>query len=129
MERGAEHARWIHAKLVAERVQRGWSLQQTARAISKELGRSLAKQSYTKWESFETQPKLDELAAWARAFGMRLEVDLVWPEEDAVSARLPVSVAAIARELGLLRPAALAPISLLIEQLKPADTTESSAGG
>lgn len=119
MGRGTEHAKWIRAKLSAERARRGWSLEQTARAIARETGGTLTKQSFAHWETFETQPKIDQLAAWARVLGMRLEVDLVWPDEEAVSVRLPIAVAPIARDLAALRPEDLRLVSDTIARLKP----------
>lgn len=122
MGRGTEHAMWIRAKLQAERKRRGWSLEQTARLIAKETGDTLTKQSFHAWERFVTQPKVDQLAAWARVLGMRLEVDLVWPDEEAVSVRLPTSVAPIARDLASLRAEDLRLVSETISRLKPEET-------
>lgn len=100
-----DHALWLCRVLKAEREKRKWSLQTTADAIAREAGReSLSKQSLTKWEDAETQPKMDDFAAWARALGFKLEVDLVIPEEQAVSVRVPEEVAHACRQLATLDP-------------------------
>lgn len=108
MGTGTEHAKWLRGVLVAERDRRGWSLSRTAREIARELRAAgadkpgLTKQSLEKWEDFTVQPKIDRFAAWARALGLRLEVDLVQRDEPTVVARLPADVADLAREIALL---------------------------
>lgn len=102
MGSGTEQALWLRGVLKAERERRGWSLSQAARAIGRETGKGLTKQSLKAWEDFEVQPKIDQFAAWARALGLRLEVDLVQREDSTVVARLPPEVAALGREIALL---------------------------
>ena len=104
--RGTDHALWLRGVLKAERIRRGWSLQETADAVAKEMGRrSLSKQALQDWEEFETQPKIDAFAAWARALGLRLEVDLVTPGDGWVSVRVPEDLATTSRQLAALPPA------------------------
>lgn len=106
MGRGTDHALWLRSVLKAERLRRGWSLQQTADLIAKEMGRAkLSKQALQDWEEFVTQPKIDAFAAWARALGLRLEVDLVIPADGWVSVRVPEEVAHSSRALSALPPA------------------------
>ena len=119
---GTEHAKWLRAKLAAERQRKGWSLEQTARAVSRETGEGLSKQSFHAWEQFRVQPKIDQLAAWARVLGMRLEVDLVWPDEDIVSVRMPAKIAPLARDLSTLSESDLRLVADTIARLKPAET-------
>jgi len=113
MGAGTHHAKWLRGVLVAERDRRGWSLSQAARAIARELqavpsdtpgrrGKGLTKQSLQAWEEFRVQPKIDQFAAWARAMGLRLEVDLAPRDESTVIARVPQDVADIALELTLV---------------------------
>lgn len=101
MGQGTEHALWLRGVLIAERERRGWSLEQTARAIGRELGEggSLTKQSLHAWEGFKVQPRIDQMAAWARALGLRLEVDLVDPRTETVPVQVPVSLASHVREI------------------------------
>lgn len=86
----SDHEGWMRRILKAERVRRGWSLARTAELVARELGRDrLTKQSLQDWEEGVTQPRVDAFAAWARALGMQLEVDLVVPHADEVPIRVP----------------------------------------
>jgi transcriptional regulator with XRE-family HTH domain len=104
--RGTDHARWLRSVLKAERIRRGWSLQETADVVAREWGRDkLSKQSLQDWEEFKTQPKIDAFAAWARALGLRLEVDLVQSADPSVAIRVPIELADVCRTLSVLPPA------------------------
>lgn len=119
MGRGTDHALWLRGLLRAERERRGWSLSQCARAVAREMGKAnLTKQSFTRWESFESQPRIDQFAAWARALGFRLEVDLVPADAPGVLVRVPADVAAAARELAVLPVEVRGPIIALIAGLQ-----------
>lgn len=121
MAQDKDHADWMRGLLIAEREARGWSLEQTARAIARELGRpNLSKQSFTEWEAGNTQPRVDQFAAWAAALGLRLEVDLVRPGRDHVAVRLPPQIAPIARDLTMLASEDLDRVFDLVRRLKPA---------
>jgi transcriptional regulator with XRE-family HTH domain len=111
------HAAWLRGLLIAERNERKWSLEQTARAIGRELGRSLTKQSLNAWELGEVVPKVDQFAAWASALGLQLDLELVRPREDQVTVRLPAAIAPIARELTTLSSKDVSLISELVRRL------------
>lgn len=113
-----ERAEWLRGLLIAEREARGWSLEQTARAIGREAGGGLSKQSLHAWESGAVNPKIDQFAAWAQALGLRLEIDLCRPGVDSVPVRLPARVAGIARDLSDLSNDDLRVVSELIGRLK-----------
>jgi transcriptional regulator with XRE-family HTH domain len=120
MGSGTDHALWLRGVLIAERERRGWSLSDTARAIAREMGAGghLSKQSLDAWEKFRAQPRIDQFSAWARALGLRLEVDLVPREEGAVSVRLPKDVADIARQIVLLAPEDRSHVVAMIDRLQ-----------
>jgi hypothetical protein len=93
-----DHAAWLRDRLVAEKERRGLSLAQAAKAIARESGATLTKQSFQLWVSLETVPKLSQFDAWARAFGFRLVVDLVprgSPEPSAEILELAQGIAAL----------------------------------
>lgn len=120
MAQDRDHEDWMRGLLIAEREARRWTLEQTARAIARELEiPSLKKQSFTAWESGDTKPRVDQFAAWAAALGLRLEVDLVRPGRDQVTVRLPPAIAPIARDLAMLAPDDLERVYDLVRRLKP----------
>jgi transcriptional regulator with XRE-family HTH domain len=81
------HSRAIRARLRAARIEQGLSLQTVADRIAEILGReSLTAAAVSSWETFARHPPIDMMAAWARAVGMRLIVDL----DSADSPRTPV---------------------------------------
>lgn len=118
MGQGTNHALWLRSALMAERERRDWSLEQTARAIGKETGQGLSKQSLDAWEKFRVQPKIDQFAAWARVLGFRLEVDLVRPEQDTAVVRVPASLAPLVWELAALPEEDRERVSDLVRRFK-----------
>lgn len=80
----------------------------------------IPRQAIHKWEHFKTHPGIDQFAAWARALGLRLLVDLVREDEEGVNVFLPREVARVARLLTILSPEDLARVADLVHRLLPA---------
>lgn len=105
MGAGTDHALWLRAQLIGARKARRWSLARAAKAIARELGKeTMSKQALQQWEAFETHPRIDQFAAWARALGLRLDVDLIDPEDERVEVRIPPDMLEIVRRLEVLDP-------------------------
>lgn len=119
MGKGTEHAQWLRGLLIAERNAKKWSLEQTARAIGRETGEGLSKQSLDAWEKFRAQPKIDQFASWASVLGLRLDVQLLREGEEVVMVRLPSEVAPLARDLSALPREDRELISSLVRRLTP----------
>lgn len=127
MGRGTDHARHLRGLLIAERDRKGWSLEQVARAVARELDvEHVPKQTIHGWESFRTHPRIDQFAAWARALGMRLEADLVRESDEEVVIRLPRALASPVRDLTLLSNEDRAAIVHLVDRLTSSDQKSST---
>lgn len=99
MGKGTEQAIRLRGILADRRTQMKLSQQAVADSVARELGKtSLTKQAISQWERFDTQPGIDEFAAWARAVGLRLWVDLYDPDDPRVELRVdPTLVETIER--------------------------------
>ena len=97
------HSRQLRRRLRAARLERGLTLQHVADFIAKAEGlKSLTDAAVSQWESFKRHPPVNLMAAWARAVGLRLIVDL----DDRSGERVPVLLhprtADLAREIDSL---------------------------
>ncbi len=114
-----EHEVWLRGLLKAERLRKGWSLQQAATAIAKELDwGTLTKQAFSEWEQGKTHMRVDAYAAWCKVLGLQLEIDAVPAGEDGVTVRLPRELAGTCRAFATLAPADRAVVTELISRLK-----------
>lgn len=118
MGAGTDHAIWLRRVLTAARKTRGWSLQRAATEIAREMGKaSMSKQALQQWESFETHPSVAAYAAWARAMGLKLDVDLVDPKDERVEIRVPPGLVEVIRRLERLEEEDVAEILRLATRL------------
>jgi transcriptional regulator with XRE-family HTH domain len=81
------HSRQLRRRLRAARLRLGLSHGQVAERVAKRLGiDSRTGGSISHYEEFRRHPRIDVMAAWARAVDLRLIVDL----DDAEGKRIPV---------------------------------------
>lgn len=115
-----DEAERLRQELVSERLRRGWSLEQTARAIVRHLprGTTLSRQSFHLWERGPTQLRLDQYIAWAHALGMRLDCDVVPAQEDLTIVRVPGGVVELVKELAALDDRDRGLVSALVLRLR-----------
>ena len=100
MGAGTDHALWLRAQLIGARKSRKWSLTRAAKAIAREMGKdSMSKQALQQWEAFETHPRIDQFAGWARALGLSLDVDLIDPADERVEVRVPPDMIELIRRM------------------------------
>ena len=112
------HTEMLRRRLRARREELKLSQQDVADRIAAALGEPhRAATSVTNYEAMTRQPKINVFAAWARAVGLRLVVDL----DDAESTRVPVLVqpdrAELAKALDVLDESDLAIVRGVIERL------------
>lgn len=82
MAQPSGHSRALRERLKEARREKGWTLQECADRVARELGKDkLSAQAVKFWEDFERHPPVDVFAAWCRAVGLRLVVEIVEPEE------------------------------------------------
>lgn len=83
------HTEMLRERLKAARLDKGMKQQDVADRVARRLGLdSLRDTTISNWETMTREPRIDEFAAWARAVGMRLVVDL----DDGGSTRMGILV-------------------------------------
>jgi transcriptional regulator with XRE-family HTH domain len=116
------HSRQIRERLRAAREREGLTLEQVADRIAEYLGMdSFSAGSVSHYEQFRRHPPIDVMAAWCRAVGMVLRVDV----DDAASERLQVllrpEVARLARAMEAVQPEDLAAIEAVLSRFVALD--------
>lgn len=82
------HTRRLRAVLKNARERQGLSQQDVADEIARIVGKgSHTRSAISAYESFNRHPPINVFAAWARAVGMRLIVDLEWGDVEHVQVR------------------------------------------
>lgn len=116
---GGVKARRLRAELRARREALGLNVRDAAKLVGVELKdrESLSYQALSKWENDKVQPRIDQLAAWARALGLWLDVALLDPADNTVRVELPPHVVPLARLLARLSPADLELVQDMAERL------------
>lgn len=76
------------------------------------------------WETMERQPKIDEFAAWARAVGMRLVVELVPADSPQRAVMLHPDVAEVAKELDRMERGKLPDVAAIMDRILAMSRTE-----
>lgn len=100
-------SRQLRERLQAAREAKGWSQQKVADEIARELGKTtFSRKSVNSYEKFVNQPPIDVMAAWARAVGLRLQVDLI----DSAVERQTIAVLPV-----------VAPMAVELERLSDSD--------
>lgn len=127
MGNGTERARWIRAQLVGRRKALGLTLQAAADRITAELpGERITKQALHQWESFQTQPRIDHIAAWCRGLGLALRVIIVDPAGDRVETTIPTAFVPLVGAMERLDPSDLAVVASMINRLAKPSIEDSS---
>lgn len=119
MGNGTERALWIRAQLVARRKALRLSLAGAAERISAELpeGERITRQALHQWETFQTQPRIDHIAAWCRGLGLALRVLIVDPSGDRVETTVPTAFVPLIGAMERLGPDDLAVVASMINRL------------
>lgn len=121
---GTTIAKKLRSELALARTRLGLSQQEVADRVALRVGLdSLSKQAISQWERFETQPRIDELAAWARAVGMRLDLTLLADEDDRATVRIPLGMVETVHRLQDLPGRDLELVMLLVALLSHDVTT------
>jgi len=121
---GGIQARLLRAALRARREELGLNIRQAAVLVGRELRdrTGLSYQALSKWENDASQPRIDQFAAWARAMGMRLDIQLLDPNDGRVALQLSPRVIPSARALEVLSDADLAMVEDMIRRLSERGT-------
>jgi transcriptional regulator with XRE-family HTH domain len=106
------HSKQLRERLRDRREKLGLTLEQVAEQTGSILSAlnpdeketTLTAGSISHYELFRRHPRVDTMAAWARAVGMRLVVDLEHADSDRVNVPLSPRAARIARMLEGLKP-------------------------
>lgn len=109
MGTGTEIAIMLRRQLRQRREDLGMSQADVGEAIGREIDESPpTKQAISNWERFVDQPRIDAFAAWARAVGLRLHVQLYDPAVERVAVRVPPQAEALCAVMTDLRPEEIA---------------------
>jgi transcriptional regulator with XRE-family HTH domain len=111
------YTRMLRERLRAARIARGMTQKDVAVEVQRRTGRTCGDTTISNWETMARNPLVDEFAAWARAVGMRLVVDL----EPEGSQRIPVMLdrdsAELAKAIDQLPPEKRAAVQAIVDQL------------
>lgn len=105
------YSRQLRERLRARREKLGMTLEQVADRTAEILNQmtpdakevSLTAGAISHYEQFRRHPRVDAMAAWARAVGMRLVVDLEDADSDRVNVPLSPRAARVARMIDALK--------------------------
>ena len=127
-------AAWLRAALIHERVEKGWTYEQAARAISRVAGRPVSRQTVEDWEKQRRTreklgPALDQFDVWARGLGMSLDVTLSRTSDEHIPLRLPTGVVDTARSLQYLTAEQLDTVSRVVDGFLTARKRSPSSDG
>ena len=99
------HTLNLRKRMKAAREDRGLSQEDVALRIAKRLGKGRHdKSNIGKYEQNKRQPPIDVMAAWARAVGFKLHVDLAPQDGERVFTLLSKDMAHLAREIDSAEP-------------------------
>lgn len=131
MSQKHERAMWIRGQLVARRKDLGLSLRKAANLISAEMsdGETITHQALVKWEQFEAQPRIDQIAAWCRGLGLRLRVLVVDPSAERVATTIPTAIVPLVGAMERMSPRDLALVQDLVNRLSTPDSENLSTLG
>ncbi len=96
-------AKKVRQQLREAREELGLTMQEAADRVAAILGvDSLSKQSISLWEKDRRQPRIDHMAAWARAVDRRLVVKVLNPQAELVEVEVSPDVVHLAELLSEL---------------------------
>lgn len=111
-------SRRIRERLRLAREAQDLTLEDVADRVAARLGvESWSPGSISHYELFRRHPKIDVMAAWARAVGLRLIVDLDTADGERVPVLLSRRTAPIARALEAADPKDFETIRLMVERI------------
>lgn len=115
------HSRALRSRLRAARERLGLSGDAVARRIQTIIGddEPVHRGTISNWETFKRHPRIDVFAAWARAVGLRLIVDLDAADGKRIPVLLDPETAEVARELDLLTPEDRKIIAATVRRMLP----------
>jgi transcriptional regulator with XRE-family HTH domain len=106
----------LRQRLRLRREHLGITQQAAADMIAKEAGLDgMTKATLSKWETFQSHPRVDMFAAWARALGLRLYVDLRNPDDGRQHILVSEEVGRLASLLEDMAPEDRAALTRIIE--------------
>ena len=112
------YSRHLRKIIRVARIDRGMSLQDVADAIAEITGEEpLSRQTIHHYEMFKRHPRIDMMAAWARAVGLRLIVEVVGLEDERIAALIRPRTARVAYLLDLLSDEDLETVEAIARRL------------
>jgi transcriptional regulator with XRE-family HTH domain len=110
------YTRMLRERLRAARVARGLTQKEVAADVAKRIGETVGHSTISNWETMFRQPRIDEFAAWARAVGMRLVVDLEPSDSPRIPVMLDRDTAELAKAIDRLPAEQRQAVSAIVEQ-------------